>query len=230
MVGTNHVTAAARSVTQSIPIVFTVGTDVIGEGFVESLAKPGGNITGLTWDVGDGTVSKAVQLLKEAVPKIVRVAVLFEPPYQIQYRKAIEDGASGSKVGLVWLESASDPERAFAEAIRARANGAYVLAGPRLFGRRAEIPALAAKHRLPATYVNTEYVDVGGLMAYAPNVATSFRESARYIDKILKGAKPGDLPVEQPTKIDFVINLKTAKALGITLPQMILLRATRVIE
>ena len=228
--GPNANTTAVKAATQSIPIVFAIGTDVIGEGYVKSLAKPGGNITGLTWDVGGGTVSKAFELLKEAAPRISRVAVLYEPPYHVVYRRAVEDGASAMKVSLVWLDSADNFERSIVQAVQERANAVYVMGGPRLFGRRAEVVALAAKHRLPATYVNTEYVDVGGLMAYAPNIATSFRGTARYIDKILKGAKPGDLPVEQPTKFDLVINLKTAKALGLKIPPSLLLRADRVIE
>ena len=230
VVGTNPNTVAAKAATQTIPIVFAVGTDVIGQGFVRSLAKPGGNITGVTWDVGGGTVSKAIELLKEIAPRTSRLAVLYEPPYHIYYREPVEEAAARLRLSLTWIDAIDDFGRGFDEAVRARANAVYVLAGPRMFGRRAELTALAAKHRLPATYVNTEYVDAGGLMAYAPNVAISFRDAARYVDKILKGANPADLPVEQPTKIDFVINLKTAQALGLTVPRSILLRADRVIE
>ena len=228
--GTNPNTSAAMAATKTIPIIFAVGTDVIGAGYVKSFAKPGGNITGITWDVGGGTVSKAIELLKEVAPKISRVAVLYEPPYHVTFRGAVEEGASANKVGLVWLNVVDNPERAFAEAARERADAAYLLVGPRIFGRRAEVAGLALKHRLPSTYVNTEYVDVGGLLAYAPNISTSFREAARYVDRILKGAKPGDLPVEQPTKYELAINLKTAKVLGLTIPHSLLLRADRVIE
>lgn len=228
--GTNPNTSAAMAATKDIPIVFAVGLDVIGAGYAKSLAKPGGNITGITWDVGGGTVSKAIELLKEAAPKISRVAVLYEPPAEVIYRSAVEEGAAANKVSLVWFNGAEDPERAFAEAARARANAVYLLAGGRLFGRRAEVAGLALKHRLPSTYVNIDYVDVGGLMAYAPNVATSHRDAARYVDRILKGARPGDLPVEQPTKYELAVNLKTAKVLGLTIPQSLLLRADRVIE
>ena len=230
VVGTNPNTVAAKAATQTIPIVFAVGTDVIGQGFVKSLAKPGGNITGLTWDVGGGPVSKAIELLKEIAPRTTRLAVLYEPPYHTFYREAVEDAASRLRLHLIWIDAIDDFGRSFSEAVRQRANAVYVLAGPRMFGRRAELAALAAKHRLPATYVNTEYVDAGGLMAYAPNVALNFRDAARYVDKILKGAKPGDLPVEQPRKIDFVINQRTAKSLGLTISQSVLLRADRGIE
>jgi len=230
VVGTNPNIAAAKAATQRIPIVFAVGTDVIGQGFVKTLARPGGNITGLTWDVGGGTVSKAIELLKEAAPRTSRLAVLYEPPYQVYYREAVEEAAARLRLSLVWIDAINDFEGSFSGAMRERVNAVYVLAGARMFGRRAELVALAAKHRLPATYVNLEYVDAGGLMAYAPNVAVSFRDAARFVGKILKGAKPGDLPVEQPTKIEFVINLKTAKALGLKVSQSVLLRADRVIE
>ena len=230
VVGTNVNTDAAKAATQTIPIVFAVGTDVIGQGYVKSLAKPGGNITGVTWDVGGGTVSKAIELLKEIAPKVSRLAILYEPPYHLYYREPVEEAAAHLRLSLTWIDAIDDFGRSFAEAVRARANAAYILAGPRMFGRRAELAALAAKHRLPATYVNTEYVDAGGLMAYAPNVTNSFRDAARYVDKILKGATPGDLPVEQPRKIDFVINRRTAKALGLTISQSVLLRADLVIE
>ena len=228
--GTNPNTSAAKEATKAIPIVFAVGTDVVGQGYVKSFAKPGGNITGITWDVGGGTVSKAIEMLKEAAPKISRVAVLYEPPYHVIYKDAVEDGASAKKASLVWLNAADNPARAFAEAVSERADAAYLLAGPRIFGMRAEVAGLALKHLLPSTYVNTEYVDVGGLMAYAPNISTSFREAARYVDRIFKGAKPGDLPVEQPTKYELAINLKTAKVLGLTIPHALLVRADRVIE
>lgn len=230
VVGTNPNTVAAKAATGTIPIVFAVGTDVIRQGFVKTLAKPGGNITGLTWDVGGGTVSKAIELLKEIAPRTARLAVLYEPPYDTFYREAVEEAASRLRLHLIWIDAIDDFGRSFSEAVRQRANAVYVLAGPRMFGRREELTALAAKHRLPATYVNTEYVDSGGLMAYAPNVALNFRDAARYVDKILKGAKPGDLPVEQPRKIDFVINQRTAKSLGLTISQSVLLRADRVIE
>jgi len=230
VVGTNPNIVAAKSATQRIPIVFAVGTDVIGQGFVNSLARPGGNITGLTWDVGGGTVSKAIELLKEAAPRTSRIAVLYEPPYQVYYREAVEEAGARLRLSLVWIDAINDFEGSFSGAMRERANAVYVLAGARMFGRRAELVALAAKHRLPATYVNLEYVDAGGLMAYAPNVSVSFRDAARYVGKILKGATPSELPVEQPTKIEFVINLKTAKALGLTIPQSVRLRAERVVE
>ena len=230
VVGTNPNIVAAKAATQRIPIVFAVGTDVIGQGFVKSLARPGGNITGLTWDVGGGTISKSIELLKEIAPRISRLAVLYEHPYHNYYREPVEDAVARLRLNLIWIDSSDDFERGFAEAMREHANAAYALGGPRMFTRRAELVALAAKYRLPAMYVNTEFVDAGGLMAYAPDVSASFHDAARYVDKILKGAKPADLPVQQPTKIDFVINQRTANSLGLTIPQSILLRADRVIE
>lgn len=230
VVGTNPNIVAAKAATQKIPIVFAVGTDVVGQGFVRSLARPGGNITGITWDVGDGVVSKSIELLKEIAPRISRLAVLYEAPYQSYYRKAAEYAAARLRLTVSWTDASDDYERGFAEAMRERANAVYALGGPRMFTRRAEFVAIAAKSRLPTTYVNTEFVDAGGLMAYAPNVSVSFRDVARYVDKILKGAKPDDLPVQQPTKIDFVINHKTAKLLGLSIPQSMLLRADRLIE
>ena len=228
--GTNGNTSAAMAATKDIPIVFAIGVDVIDAGYVKSLAEPGGNITGIAWQFGGGVVSKAIGLLKEAAPRILRLAVLYGLPLQASFRDAVEEGASANKVSLVWLNAADDPERAFAEAAKERADAAYLQGDPRIISRRAQVAALALKHRLPSSYTNTEFVDVGGLMAYAPNIANSFREAARYVDRIFKGAKPGDLPVERPTKYELVINLKTASILGLNIPHVLLLRADRVIH
>lgn len=228
--GVNANTTAVKAATQTIPIVMAIGTDVVGAGYVKSLAKPGGNITGITWDVGGGTAAKALELLREAAPKISRVALLWEPPYKANYQGPIDSAASILGLSTLWLEYSGDLERDFAEALRWRADALYALTGARVYGRRGEIVALAAKHRLPATYRVAEYVNAGGLMSYSPSNTAAFKAAARYVDKILKGAKPGDLPVEQPTRINLVINLKAAKAIGLTIPPSLRLRADHVIE
>jgi len=230
VVGTNPSTAAAKSATQSIPIVFAIGTDVVHAGLVKSLAKPGGNVTGLTWDVGGDIIAKRVELLKEIAPKISRVANLWEPPYRDQSQKPIDDAARVLQLSTSWVEFSGNLERDFAEMLRWRADALVSHTAGRQFQQRAELCALAVKHRLPSAFPISEFVDAGGLMSYGPNAAASFRSAARYVDRILKGARPADLPVEQPTKIDLVINLKTAKVLGLKIPQSVLLRADRVIE
>jgi len=230
--GVNPQTAAAKAATQTIPIVMIIGQDVVGQGFVASHARPGGNITGLIWEMGAGPTAKRLELLKEAAPRISRVAVLFDPPYgekDFGLRRAIEDAASALKLNLSWADITDDFERGFASALRERPEALFWFGHARQRARRAEIVALTAKHRLPASYHGAEFVEAGGLMSYAPNVPDLFRRAGKYVDRILKGAKPGDLPVEQPTKFEFVINQKTAKALGLTLPQSLLLRADRVI-
>ncbi len=228
--GPNETTTAVRHATQSIPIVMAVGTDVVGAGLVKSLPKPGGNVTGLTWDVGAGIIAKRLELLKEIAPSTARVAVLWDPPYKDQYQKETDDAALLLGFSTLWVEFSSDLERDFAEILRWRADAVLLFGAGRQMQRRAELNALAAKHRLPTSHPVSEYVEAGGLMSYGPNLAAQFRAAARHIAKILKGAKPGDLPVEQPSKIDLVINLKTARTLGLKLPQSILLRADRVIE
>jgi len=226
----NSTTDLVKSMTQTIPIVMGIGTDVIAAGYAKSLAKPGGNITGITWDVGGDVAAKALELLREAAPTISRVAVLWEPPYKANYRDAIENAARNFGLATIWLQYSGDLDKDFAEMRRQRADAMYALTGVRVWGRRSEVAALAAAHRLPATYVVSEFVDAGGLMSYAPTNIIAFRALARYVDKILRGANPGDLPIEQPSRIDLVINLRTAKALGLKLPQALLLRADRVIE
>jgi putative ABC transport system substrate-binding protein len=228
--GVNANTTAVKALTDTIPIVMMVGTDVINQGYVKSFAKPGGNITGLTWDVGGGTVSKRLELLKEAAPAISRVAVLFDPPYEVEYGAAIRSAAAALGVELAWFDATDDFSRSFAAATGQAADALFINGGARMFARRAEVVALAAKYRLPAAYFEAVFVDAGGLMSYGPNIPALFRAGARFVDKILKGARPGDLPIEQPTKIDFIINLRTARSLGLSLPQSLLLRADRVIE
>jgi putative ABC transport system substrate-binding protein len=230
MAGPNTTITVIKAATQTIPIVMVVGTDVVGAGYVKSLARPGGNITGMTSDVGAEIVAKRLQLLREVAPKISRIAILSEPPERGGYRHALENAASVLGVSTFWLEYSGDLERDFSEMLRWRADAVFHLTGPRGYGRRAEIIALEAKHRLPAVYSLFEITDAGGLMSYGPSITGAWRAAARYVDKIFKGAKPGDLPVEQPTTFYLVINLKTAKTLELAIPQTILLRADRVIE
>ena len=227
----NAQTHAAKRATQTIPIVMIVGTDVVAEGFVASLARPGGNITGLTWDVGLEIMAKRFEFLKEALPRVSRVAVLWDPGQDAQaFRRVIEQGAAAVGVTLIWPEVTDDLEKAFATAVRERAEAVFTGGGSRLFRMRKEVVELAARHRLPDTHYSGEFVEAGGLMSYAPNLPDMFKRAATHIAKILRGAKPGDLPVEQPAKVDLLINLKTAKALGITIPPSLLIRADRVIE
>jgi putative ABC transport system substrate-binding protein len=228
--GVNPVTTAAKEATREIPIVFVIGSEVIVRGFAKSFARPGWNLTGLSFDVAEDVISKRFEFLKEAAPAISRVAVLFDPPYPEEVRARIERQIAPLKLRLAWRDVTDDFEGAFAAVAREPADAVMALGASRQFARRAEIVALAAKHRLPAAYPAAEFADAGGLMSYGPSVPDLFRRAAAYVDKILKGAKPGDLPVEQPTKIDLVINLKSAKALGLKVPQPLIVRAERVID
>jgi putative ABC transport system substrate-binding protein len=229
--GTNPGTHAAKRATQTIPIVMIVGTDVVEEGFVASLGRPGGNITGLTWDVGVVTMAKRFEFLKEALTKLSRVAVLWDAGADAAaFEPVIKEGAASIGLRLIWLKVSDDLEPLFAEAQRAGAEAIFTGGGARLFRLRKEVVALAARYRLPDTHYSAEFVEAGGLMSYAPNLPDMYRRAATHIDKILRGAKPAELPVEQPTRIDLVVNLKTAKALGLSLPTTLLVRADRVIE
>jgi ABC-type uncharacterized transport system substrate-binding protein len=225
---------AAKNATKEIPIVMGASGDPIELGFVQSLARPGGNITGLVTNAGSEIFGKQLELLKESVPKVTRVALLSNPanlqaPLQL---KATRSAASGLAVTLITFE-AKEPrniDEAFAAMKKERVGGLTVLPDPMLLAQRQKIAELAAKHRLPAIYGIPEFVESGGLMAYATNRLDIFRRAATYVDKILKGAKPADLPVEQPIKFEFVINLKAAKQIGVTIPQKVLARADRVIR
>jgi putative ABC transport system substrate-binding protein len=231
--GVNPNTVAAMAATKTIPIVMAVGQDVIGQGFVASYARPGGNVTGLTWEIGPGPTVKRLELLKEAVARISRVAVLCEPPYcdtAFELRRALDDAALSLKLNLIWAEATDEFERSLAPVLRQRPDALFWFGHALHRARRAEIVAATAASRLPASYHGEAFVEAGGLMSYAPNVPALFRRAAWYVDRILKGARPGDLPVEQPVKLDLVINLRTARALGLTIPQPVLLRADRVIE
>jgi putative tryptophan/tyrosine transport system substrate-binding protein len=227
---------AAKQATRTLPIVFAGVGDAVASGLVTSLARPGGNVTGLSV-LAPELVGKWLELLTQAVPGVSRVAVLWQPGFLPEHtEKDILEAADvaaralGVRVQFVEARGPEDFDRAFSDMTRARAGALTVLGSTMLFGERRRLVALAAKNRLPAVYSAREFVDAGGLMAYGANVADVFRRAATYVDKILKGAKPGDLPVEQPTKFELVINLKTAKALGLTIPQSLLGRADQVIQ
>jgi len=228
-------TAAAKQATTTIPIVMTLSLHAVESGLVNSLAHPGGNITGMT-GMSDETIVKRLGLLKEVLPKLSRVAVLWNPAFynnkpEPQWR-AIEVAAPRVGVNLqsVEVQAPNDFERAFASMTRSHANAVLVFPDPLTVRHRKRIAQLAVKHRLPVAYQDRESVDAGGLMSYGGSFFESSRRAATYVDKILKGAKPGDLPIEQPTKFEMVINLKTAKALGIAIPPSVLQRADEVIQ
>jgi putative ABC transport system substrate-binding protein len=230
---TSIYTEAAKRATSTIPIVFASHADPIGSGHVASLARPGGNITGLTIVMSE-TTAKSLELFKETVPGLSRVAVFYDPatPSHAPGLKAVE--AIGRALGLrlqpIAVRSATEFDAAFSAMVQARDNGVVVLSTPLFLGRAKSLAELALKHKLPTMFGPREHVEAGGFLSYSPDRADLYRRAAHYVDKILKGAKPADLPVEQATKFEFVVNLKTAKALGIDLPQSILLRADEVIE
>ena len=227
---------ATKQATRTLPIVFTSVADPITSEIVPSLAHPGGNVTGLSV-LAPELVGKCLEHLKQATPAVSRVAALWQPGAVGERTakdmlKSAEVAAQALGVRLQFLEARgpADLDRAFSEMTRARADALTVLTSTMLFGERRRLVDLAAKNRLPTVYPWREGVDAGGLMAYGPDLADLLRRVATYVDKILKGAKPGDLPVEQPTKFELVINLKTAKALGLTIPPSLLQRADQLIE
>ena len=228
---------AAKQATRTLPIVFTGVGGPVSMGLVTSLARPGGNVTGLTLTTGPELVGKWLELLKQAVTGVSRVAVLWQPgafdertEKDILKAAEVATRALGVRPQFVEARGPDDFDRAFSEMTRARAGALTVLPTAMFFNERRRLVDLAAKNRLPAVYASREFVDAGGLMSYGANFADLHRRAATYVDKILKGAKPGDLPVEQPTKFELVINLKTAKALGLTIPQSVLARADEVIQ
>jgi len=225
--------AAAKSATATIPIVMVMTGDPVASGLVASLSRPGGNHTGMTI-LGLELSAKRLGLLKEAVPAASRIAVLVQPtfPDSGPSVKRLERAAKGLGVQLR-IQEVRDPsefEQVFATMRSERAGALMVQTDPMLYTNRRRIVELAAKSRLPAMYALSEYMDAGGFMFYGASLPDMHRHAATYVDKILKGARPGDLPIEQATKFELVVNLKTAKALGITIPPSFLLRADRVIE
>jgi putative ABC transport system substrate-binding protein len=224
---------AAQRATKEIPIVATGAVDPVAAGLVTSLARPGGNITGLA-QISDQLVGKELELLKEVAPKVTRVAVLWNPtnPGNTHQLRGAEQAAAALELRLQPVEARSPGEidRAFVAMMRERAEALLVLLDATFYDQRARIVDLAAKSRLPAVYGYSVFAETGGLMSYAANRFDVARYMAVYVNKILKGAKPGDLPVEQPTKFELIINLKTAKALRLAIPPSLLLRADQVIE
>ena len=231
---TDPAIAAVRRETQTIPIVMVGSNDPVGTGFVASLARPGGNVTGLS-RMSPELMGKRLELLKEAVPAITRVAVIWSPEGRGGVLDYNETANAARRLRLhlqsVELSRAEDFDRAFAAISKDGATALIIPAGnPVLFANRGRIASFALKNRLPSMFSQSEFTDAGGLISYGPNTPGLWRQSTAFVDKILRGAKPADLPVEQPTQFELVVNLKSAKALGITLPQTILVRADRLIE
>jgi putative ABC transport system substrate-binding protein len=227
---------AAKHATTTIPIVFNPIADPVREGFVASLARPSGNATGLT-QMATALDAKRLELFNEAVPRMVRVAVLSQPGIfsDTTVRIMLEEteaAARASRVQLTHLEAKSpgDLEGAFAGMSRAKVGGLLVLPSPMFLSAHARIVDFATKNRLPAMFFLREFAEAGGLMSYGPSLPELWRRSASYVDKILKGAKPSELPVEQPARFELVLNLKTAKAFGLTIPQSVLVRADEIIQ
>jgi ABC-type uncharacterized transport system substrate-binding protein len=227
------VTAAAQLEAGTTPIV-SVSGDPVSSGFVKSLARPGGNITGLSFALAEDFGGKWLELVKETMPKASRVGIIWNPTNlsgaaAVKEMEALAPGL-GLRLSMQPIRSAADFDAAFAAVTRAKVAALIVMTDPLVSGQPANIVRLAAANRVPTIYGLREFVDAGGLMSYGPKLADLWRRAATYVDKILKGAKPGDLPVEQPTKFELVINVKTAKALGLTIPPSLLQRADQVIE
>jgi ABC-type uncharacterized transport system substrate-binding protein len=226
---------AAMNATKTIPIVMTgAGSDPIGAGLIESLGRPGGNVTGITNLVVE-LGGKRLELFKEAVPKLARVAVLYDPATRASVtdvKDVLPSSARALRVALQPWEIRAEEglENVFADLNKDRPNGIYVSPGPIMLANRKRIADFSLKSRLPSIYVRKEFVEAGGLMSYGADIAETYRIVATYVDKILKGAKPADLPVQQPTKFELVINLKTAKQIGVTIPQTVLYKADKVIK
>ena len=227
---------AAKQTTKTLPIVFAGPANPISSGLVTNLARPGGNVTGLS-SSGSELVGKCLEVLKEALPGVNQIAALWHHDYPERTQKEIltnsDDSARALGLRLQFVEARGGPEnfdKAFSEIIRARVQGLAVLPSFLFITERKRLVDVAARSRLPAVYPSRDFVDAGGFISYGPLWADIYRRAAVHVDKILKGAKPGDLPVEQPTKFELVLNLKTAKALGLTIPPSLLVRADQVIE
>ena len=227
------VVAALKRAGGTIPVVMTVGADPVGEGFAASLARPGGNFTGLSSGNAE-LFAKHVELLKIALPRLSRIAILWNSaneshPVRLKQVQVIAQRA-GLKTVNVGARTASEIERAFATMMRERAEALVILTDTFFVQQMKQIAGLAVKHKLPSLLGAIDYADAGGLIGYGQNVADNFQRAASYVDKILKGAKPGELPIEQPTRVSLAINRKTARAIGFAVPQELLLRADKVIE
>jgi putative ABC transport system substrate-binding protein len=225
---------AAKNATGTIPIVGVSLADPVGLGLIPSLARPGGNVTGVSYSVGSDIFGKDLELLNEAVPKVRRLAVLSNPdgPAQPLIMNNITSAARSLKLQLLPVEARGPGEfdGAFAAMARERVGALFVVTDPAYIAHRARLVELAAKHRLPSMFTQRADVEAGALVSYGPSFAVMYRRAATYVDKILKGAKPADLPIEQPTRFELVINLKTAKALGLAIPPSVLARADEIIE
>ncbi len=232
--GNNANTVAAMKATTTIPIIMTVSVDPVSAGFVANLARPGGNITGLTQDTGDEINGKRLELLKDTLPNLSRVGILWNPDFaaNLGRLKSTREAAQALGLTLVSVEARGLDalEQAFTIMVRERAEAFVVLGEPVLFNYRGQIGVMALRNRLPAVSTAREYAETGFLLSYGVDFRDLFRRAVVFVDKIFKGAKPSELPVEQPTKFELVINLKIAKALGIVIPQSIALRADEVIE
>jgi putative tryptophan/tyrosine transport system substrate-binding protein len=229
----SYAARAAKQATTSLPIVMGAASDPVSSGLVASLARPGGNLTGLSLNAVDVS-SKHIELVKSVVPKIVRVAVLTNPgiPAHLAVVKNLQAAAQqvGIRILVVDARTADEIQRGFSRIKSAGAEAVIVVIDAFFDSQRRQIVELTARNRLPSVFALRLAVEAGGLLSYGPNLEDSYRRAASYVDKILKGAKPGDLPVEQPTRFELVINLKTAKALGVAVPQSLLLSADQVIE
>ena len=233
LASSNQAVGAAQKATATIPIVMGNSSDPVGTSFVQSLARPGGNITGLSNLSGD-FISKHLEMLLSMVPKLTRVAVLVQATATEKFMalKSIRAAAQSAGVTILPVEAQGPPEieSAFAMMVKAKAQAVIVVSNPLFFQQRRRIAELATKNRLPSVSRYREYADAGSLMSYGPSVTENYRRAATYVDKIFKGAKPADLPVEQPTKFEMVINGRTAKTLGLKIPQSLLIMADKVIE
>jgi len=234
VVGGERQALAVRAVKPTLPVVLAWSFDPVRNGLAASLARPGGSVTGLTWDVGPEQMSKRLQVFKEAVPSISRIALIWDPALAgaTAYWQPVRDAskALGVETSSVEVRARSDLQSALEGVRRNRPDALFVWDGPALSSQMQSIFDFAVKERLPAFSATTSYVELGSLLAYSADSLDLYRRAAAFVDKILKGAKPGDLPIEQPTKFELAINLKTAKAINLKIPQSLLLRADRVIE
>lgn len=228
---------AAKNATSTIPIVMATGMDPVREGVVASIARPGGNVTGMMFASDANIIAKRIQLLKEAIPRMSRLATVVphrpnrDPGVDIWGRDTERAANSlGVQVQALWVEDPATWADAFAAMVKGRADAVYLIEAPTFAPRGKQIADLALKHRMPTLFGARDHVEAGGLMSYGLNVRAVFRRAAEMVDKVLRGAKPADMPIEQPTKYELVVNLKTAKALGMTIPNSLLARADEAIQ